>query len=180
MEKQKKNVKNEITENVVFKKRSEMTREDILKLKKYAVVFTPNKTKGTASFSIPLVPFKCSLNTDFNNRVSIDMNTWNVIKMSYKIDYNVKNDERIKPNGIVELGLPVRFLEGNGKNDIHYHMWELYVTRNVVFSGFINSITLQNMEMLTKQGLMQPIEWINVGKTDIEVVNSEVRDDFIW
>ncbi len=144
-----KDVKKEVKmENAVYVKRGEMTKEDIKKLDLYKVTFTENSKKRSATFVIELLKDKFLLNADYQSRVSIDFNTWNLIKLYYN-----------QPSSFART-MPVRFLKGIGKTGTEYRMWELFVSKEIIFSGFLREVDLKLIERLEINGFMKPINWV--------------------
>lgn len=135
----------------LFVKRSELTKEEISKLPKYKVSFIENSKMKNANFIVELVEGKCLLNADYKNRTSIDVNTWNLIKIL------------AKQTSSFSRKLPVRFPKGIGKNGKVYHLWELFVTETINYSGFLTKNDLELIDVLVANGQMQPIEWVDAG-----------------
>ena len=138
-------------QETLFVKRSELTLEEIKKLPKYKVSFVENSKRNNANFIIELVEGKCQLNADYSNRTTIDVNTWNLIKL------------RAKQTSSFTRNLPVRFPKGIGKNGKEYHLWELFVTNTINFSGFLTKNDLELIDTLVEMKLMEPIEWVDAG-----------------
>ena len=135
----------------LFVKRSELTKEEISKLPKYKVSFVENSKRKTANFIVELVEGKCLLNADFSNRISIDVNTWSLIKIL------------AKQTSSFARKLPVRFPKGIGKNGKVYYLWELFITETINYSGFLTKNDLELIDILVANGEMQPIEWVDAG-----------------
>lgn len=130
----------------VFKKRSEMTKEDLKKLKFYTVVFREFKN-GTATFVIDVVSEKLRLNDGVKDKITLDFNTWNLIKLLHK------------KNSSFAVDLPVRFVKGIGKTGKEYYLYELYVASGLVYSGFIPNNTLRLLDTLVKLNYLEPIKF---------------------
>lgn len=135
----------------LFVKRSELVKEEISKLPKFKVSFVENSKRKNANFIVELVEGKCLLNSDYSNRITIDVNTWNLIKILAKQSSSfVRN-------------LPVRFLKGIGKNGKVYRLWELFITETINYSGFLTKNDLELIDILVTNGEMKPIDWVDAG-----------------
>lgn len=146
-----KDVKKEVkVESVVFVKSNEMTKNDIMKLDLFNVVFTENSKKRSASFVIELLKDKFLLNADYQNRVGIDFNTWSLIKLYYN-----------QPASFAKK-LPMRFSKRIGKTGTKYAMWELFVSKEIVFRGFFREVDLKLIDRLVANKFMDSIKWIEV------------------
>ena len=151
MENQKQTQKQEQIQKQEFVKRSELSVTEIGKLQKFNVSFTENEKRNIASFVIELVKGKCQLNTNYSNRITIDWNTWNLIKIKAK-----QKSSFVRP-------LPVRFSIGVGSNNKVYHLWELFITDTINYSGFLTKNDLELIDILVENGQMQPIVWEDAG-----------------
>lgn len=155
--KNEKTVKNEKTTNTetIFKKRSEMTKEDLKQLNFYPVIFREYKN-GSATFIVEVVKDKLRLNDSSTDRITFDFNTWNLIKLFYKKDSSFA------------VNLPIRFVKGIGKTGKVYYLYELYVAANMVYSGFISPNTIKLLETLVSMNYIDPINFVELTVNDEE------------
>lgn len=154
MENQKQNQKQEQKqqpEQKKFIKRNELTIEQIMQLPRYTVSFVESSKSKTATFVIDVLEGKFRLNSDYANKVTLDFNTWSMIKIL------------ANQSSSFARKFPVRFPKGIGKNGKIYYLWELFISEGLTFSGFFTKNDLMLVDTLVSKGFMDPINWIDAG-----------------
>ncbi len=145
--KEKSPMANEVVETI-YKRASELSKEEILALPRYAVELIENKKNGKRNFTYKIaLGDRVRLNADAKSREYFDNNEWELIKLIYGSD------------GSFIKKLPMRFIKGVGSNGKVYYRWQLFITPEIIKSGFFDNATLTLIKALENNDMMEKLIW---------------------
>lgn len=147
----KESLKKEITIDEPIKRVSELTKEDILKIKRYPVTISTFKTKSKRDvYSLELkLHEQLKLSPKGDDRLTVT-------------EFNYLKTLLNSPATQTELNLnvPVRFFTGPTQNGGIYFRIQIILYKGFYKNIWMTSVDYDFSKLLEKSKSMQPIEWI--------------------
>ena len=173
-----------------FIPRSELTKEDIKKfplvLVQLVTKFTNKNNSQRDSISIRVYPF-----VDKKEKLQVVYNGYRTNKYSEFIRLNDDNSVRLTRTELVNIYLSMgkvpeiidsflllpryaRFITGINPADgnRHYRL-QLFISFDCVKSIFLNTITLDTISKLVKNGYIEPVTFVEATKEDLDFIETE-------